>query len=168
MSCDPQSELYNNVLPSGGQKRKHKQNGSDDDLMFINQRVSSRDYSHHLPSPQAPDGPAPLCRGLIDRTDAGWAHCLGRQGGPPSNPFSAWETADGRKLQKDPSGEISRNPLISDDEGHFYYFDGVLKRVQNNARVYRRRQRRRRRSFRSRGGKRTTPGESPKLHPGAY
>lgn len=134
--------------------------------MFINQWVSSRDYSHHLPSSQAPDGPAPLCRGLIDRTEAGWAHCLERRGGPPPNPLSAWETADVRKLQKDPSGGLSQNPLISDEEDHFYYFDGVLKRVQNNVRVYRRR--RRRRSFRSRGGKRTTSGESPKLRPGAH
>ncbi|XP_008421719.1 uncharacterized protein LOC103473337 [Poecilia reticulata] len=99
---------------------------------------------------KAPDGPAPLCRGLIDRTDAGWAHCLERRGGPRPNPLSAWETSDVKKLQKDPSGEISQNPLISDEEDHFYYFDGVLKRVQNNVRVYHRRQRRRRRSFRSR------------------
>ncbi|XP_023194472.1 uncharacterized protein LOC111609563 [Xiphophorus maculatus] len=96
---------------------------------------------------KAPDGPAPLCRGLIDRTEAGWAHCLERQGRPPPNPLSAWETADVRKLQKDPSGGLRQNPLISDEEDHFYYFDGVLKRVQNNVRVYSRRQRRRRRSF---------------------
>ncbi|XP_014857183.1 PREDICTED: uncharacterized protein LOC106926650 [Poecilia mexicana] len=100
---------------------------------------------------KAPDGPAPVCGGLIDRTDAGWAHCLERRGGPPSNPLSAWETADVTKLQKGPSGGISQNPLISAEEDHFYYFDGVLKRVQNNVQVYHRRQRRRRRSFRSRG-----------------
>ncbi|MEQ2267939.1 hypothetical protein XENORESO_012714 [Xenotaenia resolanae] len=91
---------------------------------------------------------ASLCSGLIDRSVAGWKHCVERRGGPSSKPVSVWETSDAGKLEKEPMRRSKQNPL-SDKDDHFYYFNGALKRVQNNVQVYYERQRRRRHSFRT-------------------
>ncbi|KAK5611957.1 hypothetical protein CRENBAI_005375 [Crenichthys baileyi] len=49
---------------------------------------------------------APLCSGLIDRTEAGWKHCVERRGGPSPKPVSVWETSDVGKLEKEPIRRI--------------------------------------------------------------
>ncbi|XP_035996611.1 uncharacterized protein LOC118564027 [Fundulus heteroclitus] len=77
-----------------------------------------------------------LCRGLIDRTAAGWKHCEERRGAPPSRR----ETPDAGKPENGAKSGGNQNPL-SDEDSHFYYFNGVLKRV-DNAQFYRKRQRR--------------------------
>ncbi|KAG8010539.1 hypothetical protein GBF38_009648 [Nibea albiflora] len=63
---------------------------------------------------------------LIHRTEAGWKHCLERAAG-----ISSGEPAD--DAFKDPrERERTTSPVNDDEYDHFYYFDGVLKRVQQN------------------------------------
>lgn len=90
--------------------------------------------------PQMTDDNAPLCRGLIHRTEAGWKHCLERFAGVSSGE----PTKDAFKDAGEQ--EHATDPLNDDEYEHFYYFDGVLKRVQNNFHPYNQRQRRRKRS----------------------
>ncbi|XP_056259669.1 uncharacterized protein LOC130186517 [Seriola aureovittata] len=83
--------------------------------------------------PPSADDRAPPCRGLIHRTEAGWKHCMERFAGAGSKLISSRETAGAFKE----TGELEKghdDNLPEDDDGYerFYYFDGVLKRVQNN------------------------------------
>lgn len=75
----------------------------------------------------------PICRGLIHRTEAGWKHCMERFAG--SKMFSSREAT--QPAFQDTGGHTSiRDPKdssLNDDEyDHFYYFDGVLRRVQSH------------------------------------
>ncbi|XP_030599164.1 uncharacterized protein LOC115789791 [Archocentrus centrarchus] len=74
----------------------------------------------------------PLCRGLIHRTKAGLKHCIERQGGTKSEILSSGDPVDAGELQRDSIGNNDNNHLNDEENDHFYYFDGVLKRVQNN------------------------------------
>lgn len=96
--------------------------------------------SHESSPPQSADDTAPpLCTGLIDRTEAGWKRCMERFAGAGSKLISSRETTTGALKE---TGELEKGhtsvhddnlPADDDDEyEHFYYFDGVLKRVQNN------------------------------------
>ncbi|XP_015243010.1 PREDICTED: uncharacterized protein LOC107092851 [Cyprinodon variegatus] len=94
---------------------------------------------HTDKDPKAADGTTQLCKGLIDRTEAGWKHCKERQAGPATRPASVWDIPDEKNMRRD-----NLKPPSNEDD-HFYYFNGVLKRVQNNVQVYFKRHRRRRR-----------------------
>lgn len=89
-------------------------------------------------SPQATGDNTPLCRGLIHRTEAGWRHCVERFAGMGSKTFSSREPTDafkdtGGQEKEHTSIRDHKDELLNDDEyDHFYYFDGVLRRVQNN------------------------------------
>ncbi|XP_061589322.1 uncharacterized protein LOC133454616 [Cololabis saira] len=85
----------------------------------------------------------PLCGGLIQRTEAGWKHCMERFRQPASMTFPFRAAPGAGKLEKEPA---RNSPPSTDDENdHFYFFNGVLKRVQNN--FYPDDKRHRRRSF---------------------
>ncbi|KAG7499169.1 hypothetical protein JOB18_031102 [Solea senegalensis] len=69
----------------------------------------------------------PLCRGLIHRTEAGWKHCMERS-------KTVGESVDAPEGTGEPEHEVTtpvRNHGDTQEYDHFYYFDGVLKRVQN-------------------------------------
>ncbi len=103
-------------------------------------------------SPQTTGHNMPLCRGLIHRTEAGRRHCAERFAGMGSETLSSREPTDafkdtGEQEKEHTSIREHKDKLLSDDEyDHFYYFDGVLRRVQNNFFPYQKRQRRRKRS----------------------
>ncbi|XP_047425095.1 uncharacterized protein LOC124996300 [Mugil cephalus] len=78
------------------------------------------------------------CGGLTHRTEAGWKHCMERQGIARSELLSSRGTTE--STQNTP-GQRDDDPPNEDD--HFYYFDGVLKRVQNNFYPFDKTQRRR-------------------------
>lgn len=102
--------------------------------------------------PQSTGDTVPLCRGLIHRTEAGWKHCMERFAAKGSKIVSTQETMDAFKEK----GELEKkdlsfrghddNMLNNDEYDHFYYFDGVLKRVRSNFYPYRKIQGRRKRS----------------------
>lgn len=86
--------------------------------------------------PQATDDNMPLCKGLIHRTEAGWKHCVERFAGMGSKMFP----------QREPTDAFKDTEEKEKEHDHFYYFDGVLRRVQNNFYPYYKRQRWRQRS----------------------
>lgn len=81
--------------------------------------------------PQAPA--APVCRGLTHRTEAGWKNCMERFRGLKS--FSSWEPTSAFQETEEPGSSPN-----DDEYHHFYYFDGVLRRVQSHVYPYYRRQ----------------------------
>ncbi|KAG7238642.1 hypothetical protein INR49_030716 [Caranx melampygus] len=99
--------------------------------------------------PGSADDTAPPCRGLIDRTEAGWKRCMERFAGAGSKLISSRETTTGAfketgELEKGHASVHDDKPPDDDDEyEHFYYFDGVLKRVRNNFYPHNRSERRR-------------------------
>ncbi|KAM9735877.1 uncharacterized protein ACNS7B_014921 [Menidia menidia] len=83
----------------------------------------------------------PLCRGLIHRTEAGRKHCMDRLQLPASRSFLGNDAPDG--LRDEPTRDQQGPSIVNaDDSGHFYYFDGVLKRVWRSFYPYHERQRR--------------------------
>ncbi len=106
---------------------------------------------------QTSDDNVPLCGGLIHRTEAGWKHCVERFAGTGSKMFSSRESTDTFQ-DKEEQGRISppaqqhKENFPDDSEyDHFYYIDGVMRRVQNNFYPYYKRQRRRKRSHENTG-----------------
>ncbi|XP_034753049.1 uncharacterized protein LOC117959827 [Etheostoma cragini] len=103
--------------------------------------------------PKTTDDDMPLCGGLIHRTAAGWKHCLERAARMRSKMFSSKEPTDAfKRTGEQETGRISireqkDNLLDDEDYDHFYYFDGVLRRVQNNFYPYYKRQRLKERSL---------------------
>lgn len=93
--------------------------------------------------PQTTD--VPLCRGLIQRTEAGRKHCeqrsIRRGWNIPSSeePMAAFRHAG--LQEKDPTSTRDHgDTLLNDDQyDNFYYFDGVLRRVPNDYKRQRRR-----------------------------
>lgn len=86
-------------------------------------------------TPQTTD--VPVCRGLIHRTKAGWKHCMERFAG--SKMFSSREPKQlafrdtGEQEKEHTSIRDPKDNSPDDDEyDHFYYFDGVLKRVKSH------------------------------------
>lgn len=86
-------------------------------------------------TPQTTD--VPICRGLIHRTEAGWKHCMERFAG--SKMFSSREPTQpafrdtGEQEKERTSIRDPKDNSLNDDEyDRFYYFDGVLKRVQSH------------------------------------
>lgn len=102
--------------------------------------------------PQTADDNMPLCRGLIHRTEAGWKHCVERFAGTGSKMFSSKEPmaefkdTGQQEIKHTPTRDNKDNILTDDGYDHFYYFDGVLKRVQYNFYPYYTRQRWQKRS----------------------
>ncbi|XP_032395417.1 uncharacterized protein LOC116704222 [Etheostoma spectabile] len=102
--------------------------------------------------PKTTDDDMPICGGLIHRTAAGWKHCMERAARMRSKMFSSKEPTDAFKRTGEQETErISirdqKDNLLNDEEhDHFYYFDGVLRRVQNNFYPYYKRQRLEKRS----------------------
>lgn len=93
--------------------------------------------------PQSADDTAPSCTGLIDRTEAGWKRCMERFAGAGSKLISSRESTTGAFKE---TGELEKgHTSVHDDDEyeHFYYFDGVLKRVRNNFYPHDRTERRR-------------------------
>ncbi|XP_051268133.1 uncharacterized protein LOC127370259 [Dicentrarchus labrax] len=86
--------------------------------------------------PKTTDDNMPLCRGLIHRTKAGWKHCVERFAGMGSKMFSSMEPAaaftDTEEEETTSIRDHKDSPLSDDEYDHFYYFDGILRRVQNN------------------------------------
>ncbi|RVE66076.1 hypothetical protein OJAV_G00122820 [Oryzias javanicus] len=80
--------------------------------------------------PEAEGGPAPLCGGLIARSQSGWKHCMERLGR-----FSSTEAPDVRRQKE------GGDPRSDDGNEHFYYFDGVMKKVPVNSDPLNQRQR---------------------------
>lgn len=64
----------------------------------------------------------PPCGGLIHRTDIGRKHCVKRNAGLGSESEDTVLTDTREQKHKD----------IGPEYDHFYYFDGVLKRVQSH------------------------------------
>ncbi|KAK9532317.1 hypothetical protein VZT92_009706 [Zoarces viviparus] len=88
----------------------------------------------------------PLCRGLVHRTEAGWKHCAERSAGTGSKRSSTDALKDTGEQKKEHVRDQDVNLLNDDQYKHFYYFDGVLRRVRHNFYPYYRRQRRQKRS----------------------
>ncbi|KAL4004448.1 vascular endothelial growth factor A [Sarotherodon galilaeus] len=102
-------------------------------------RVGSFTFSTHLDliHTEPPDKHAkvsgdtvPLCGGLIHRTKAGWKHCKERLGG--TKMFASRHPMVPGELQTDPIRDDDNSRRNDEENDHFYYFNGVLKRVQNN------------------------------------
>ncbi|CAJ1070407.1 uncharacterized protein LOC114921302 [Xyrichtys novacula] len=94
----------------------------------------------------------PSCRGLIHRTEAGWKHCMRRHSGaglnifPSGGPTGVSEvTGEEQKEATTITDRRGADDNGNDEYDHFYYFDGVLKRVRNNFYPHYERQRLRRR-----------------------
>ncbi|XP_055009229.1 uncharacterized protein LOC129408887 [Boleophthalmus pectinirostris] len=70
-------------------------------------------------------GDNPLCKGLIHQTEAGLVHCKDRL-----------EKSNRKSIHRGLGGRESQSFHTDESDGaeydHFYYFDGVLKRVKNN------------------------------------
>lgn len=76
------------------------------------------------------------CGGLIHRNEAGLKHCMERFATittPTSRPTDASHNT-GRVRGQTPTGDDT------DDDDHFYYFNGVLKKVRQNFYPYSKRQ----------------------------
>lgn len=76
---------------------------------------------------QARSEPVWRCGGLVARTEAGWKHCMERLGSAASRRFSSKEAPDVRRPEEAPLE--GSDPLSDDGNEHFYYFDGVVKKV---------------------------------------
>lgn len=94
--------------------------------------------------PQTTDDSVPPCRGLIHRTEAGLKHCMERFAGEMFSTSEPTDAFQDKGMQG--KGHASIRDNNEDGYDHFYYFDGVLKRVQYNFYPYYKRQRRRKRS----------------------
>ncbi|KAM3599463.1 uncharacterized protein V6R79_006115 [Siganus canaliculatus] len=97
---------------------------------------------------QTPEDEELLCRGLIHRTAAGWKHCRDRLTAMGSRMSPSGEDAFKETAEWEHASLPERrgDPPDHDEYDHFYYFDGVLRRVQQNFYPYDKRQRRRKRS----------------------
>ncbi|KAM7368711.1 hypothetical protein PAMP_013023 [Pampus punctatissimus] len=92
------------------------------------------------------DGTVPLCRGLVHRTEAGLKHCMERFAGKTiTTTRGPSDTFQGGGVQEKRHTSI-RDDNNDDEYDHFYYFDGVLKRVWHNFYPYYKKQRRSKRS----------------------
>ncbi|KAL6096585.1 uncharacterized protein ACO6RY_05879 [Pungitius sinensis] len=80
------------------------------------------------------DDDAPCCGGLVHRSEADGSVPPGSKMVPRDAPREAGEQA--RRPPRD-------HPLEEDEYEHFYYFDGVLRRVRNNLYPHQERERRR-------------------------
>jgi len=67
-----------------------------------------------------------------------------RMVGPASKMFPIKDAPD--RLEEKPIRDYDRNPVSDDENDHFYYLDGVLKRVWNNFYPFYNRQKHQRRS----------------------
>lgn len=92
--------------------------------------MNNNDGADERSSQQISGDTVPLCTGLIHRTKAGWKHCKERLGGIKM--FASRHPMVPGELQTDPIKDDDNSRRNYEENEHLYYFDGVLKRVQNN------------------------------------